>query len=80
MLLNARTLARGGGRPDLILLAIEDVTERKRAEETLRESAAMTRAGVQTAVDGVITIDEHAIDPVVQPGRRTHLRLQRTPR
>jgi PAS domain S-box-containing protein len=61
MLLNARTLTRGGGRPDLILLAIEDVTQRKRAEETLREAASMTRAGVQTAVDGVITIDEHAM-------------------
>jgi two-component system CheB/CheR fusion protein len=61
MLLNARTLIRGGGRPDLILLAIEDVTQRKRAEETLREAAAMTQAGVQTAIDGVITIDEHAM-------------------
>ena len=58
MLLNARTLARGGGRPDLILLAIEDITERKRAEQALRESEAMTRAGVETAVDGVVTIDE----------------------
>ena len=25
LLLNTRTLARGGGRPDLILLAIEDI-------------------------------------------------------
>jgi two-component system CheB/CheR fusion protein len=60
-LLNARVLVRGGGRPDLILLAIEDITERKRAEHILRESAAMMRAGVQTAVDGVVTIDEQAI-------------------
>jgi two-component system CheB/CheR fusion protein len=60
MLLNARILTRGGGRPDLILLAMEDITDRKRAEQTLRESAAMTRAGVQTAIDGVITIDERA--------------------
>ena len=37
---------------------MEDVTERKRAERTLRESEAMTRAGVETAVDGVVTIDE----------------------
>src|SRR5438094_807447 len=58
LLLNTRTLARGGGRPDLILLAIEDITERKRAEEILRESEAMTRAGVRTAMDGIITIDE----------------------
>jgi hypothetical protein len=50
----------GGRGPDLILLAIEDVTERKRAERTVRESAAMTRAGVETAIDGVITLDERA--------------------
>jgi two-component system CheB/CheR fusion protein len=60
MLLNARILTRGGGRPDLILLASEDVTDRKRAERTLRESAAMTRAGVQMAVDAVVTLDERA--------------------
>jgi two-component system sensor kinase FixL len=60
MLLNARTLTRGGGRPDLILLAMEDITDRKRGELALRESAAMTHAGVQMAIDGVITIDEQA--------------------
>lgn len=35
MLLNAQRL-RGGGAKDLILLAIEDVTERKRAEEQIK--------------------------------------------
>jgi two-component system CheB/CheR fusion protein len=59
MLLNARILTRGGGRPNLILLAIEDVTERASAERALRASEAMTRAGVRTAVDGIITTDEH---------------------
>jgi len=59
LLLNARTLARRGGRPDRVLLAIEDITERKRAERTLRDSAAMTRAGVRSSLDGVVTIDEH---------------------
>jgi C4-dicarboxylate-specific signal transduction histidine kinase len=38
MLLNARAIARGGDRPDLILLAIEDITERRRADDALRES------------------------------------------
>jgi two-component system CheB/CheR fusion protein len=57
MLLNARILARGGDRPDLILLAMEDISERKRAEHALRESEAMTRAGIEAAVDGVVTTD-----------------------
>lgn len=38
MLLNARVLLRGGDHRDLILVAIEDVTERRRIEEALRES------------------------------------------
>jgi two-component system, chemotaxis family, CheB/CheR fusion protein len=32
MLLNARRLERNGGREELILLAIEEITERKRAD------------------------------------------------
>jgi len=40
---NARAIARGGDRPQLILLAIEDITERRRAQEALRESEARKR-------------------------------------
>jgi two-component system, chemotaxis family, CheB/CheR fusion protein len=36
VLLNARAIERAGGRPYLILLAIEDITERLGAEEALR--------------------------------------------
>lgn len=40
ILLNARTLKRGAGRPGLILLAIEDVTERRAVQAALHESQA----------------------------------------
>lgn len=40
MQLNARTMDRGSDRPHLILLAIEDITERTRAQAALRESEA----------------------------------------
>jgi two-component system CheB/CheR fusion protein len=38
MQLNARAIDRGGDRPYLILLAIEDITERKSAQEALQAS------------------------------------------
>jgi chemotaxis methyl-accepting protein methylase/signal transduction histidine kinase len=41
--LNARTIHRGGDRSSLILLAIEDITERKRAHEALRETESRKR-------------------------------------
>jgi hypothetical protein len=40
MQLNARILERGGDRAGLILLAIEDITDRKRTQEVLREGEA----------------------------------------
>ncbi|MGB7189386.1 MAG: PAS domain-containing protein, partial [Acidobacteriaceae bacterium] len=44
MLLNARTLVPTNDRQPMVLLAIEDITERSRAEATLRESEERFRA------------------------------------
>jgi two-component system sensor kinase FixL len=41
MQLNARAIDRGGDRPYLILLAIEDITDRQRAQEAVREGEAL---------------------------------------
>ena len=38
-----------------------DITERKQAEEAVREAAVRLKAIVETAVDGIITIDEQGI-------------------
>jgi len=59
MVLSARPLAAGGeNTPRLILLEIEDVTERKRREEALLASEAKLRAIVEAAAVGIVTIDE----------------------
>jgi len=42
-LLNGRLLSLGGTAQDLVLLAIEDITERREADEVLRESEARLR-------------------------------------
>jgi PAS domain S-box-containing protein len=43
MLLNARKIQRGSGKEEIILLAIEDITERKLAEEALTISETRYR-------------------------------------
>jgi PAS domain S-box-containing protein len=49
------------GRVIGVLGTYEDITERKQAEEALRDREALLRAIVNTAVDGIITIDEQGI-------------------
>jgi two-component system CheB/CheR fusion protein len=57
VLVRARRLKRVGARPALVLLAIDDVTERARQEHALRESEARTRAILAATADGIVTSD-----------------------
>jgi PAS domain S-box-containing protein len=57
MLLNASRFQSVDSQPDLILLAIEEVTERKRAEHVVRTSEIRYRRLFQTAKDGILILD-----------------------
>jgi PAS domain S-box-containing protein len=57
MLLNARRFPPDGDDPDLVLLAIEDVTDRRRAEAATKDSEVRYRRLFQTAKDGILILD-----------------------
>jgi PAS domain S-box-containing protein len=59
MLLNARQIQRGFGKERIILLAIEDVTERKRLEDLLTESEMRYRRIFETASDGIVLLEKN---------------------
>ncbi len=57
MLLNARRIHRESPGTDMILLAIEDITEHKRMEEALQVSETRYRRLFETAQDGILILD-----------------------
>lgn len=56
MLLNARQIERGMGKERIILLAIEDITERRQLEGLLTESETRYRRIFETAADGIMLL------------------------
>ncbi len=57
MLLNACRFESVDSQPDLILLAIEDITERRHAEVAVQTSEVRYRRLFQTAKDGILILD-----------------------
>jgi len=56
MLLNARRVPRPPLKPKVILLAIEDITERKRLQEELKASEERYRRAFETSRDGLFLV------------------------
>ena len=57
MLLNARPFPPGGKNPELILLAIEDITERKQMEAAVEASEVRYRRLFEAAQDGILILN-----------------------
>jgi PAS domain S-box-containing protein len=57
LMLNARQLQQDGGSDGLILLSMEDITERRTAEAIIHESEVRYRRLFQTAKDGILILD-----------------------
>ena len=57
MLLNARRFPPDGDDAELVLLAIEDITDRKRAEAAMKHSEVRYRRLFQKAKDGILILD-----------------------
>ena len=58
MLLNARQIEQAVGKEQIILLAIEDITERSQLEDQLKESESRYRRIFETATDGIVLLEK----------------------
>jgi len=58
MLLNARQIQHSSDKHPIILLAIEDITERKRLEDLLADSEERYRRLFETANDGIVLLEK----------------------
>ncbi|MFZ2634374.1 MAG: PAS domain S-box protein [Desulfosalsimonadaceae bacterium] len=58
MLLNARQIKRAWGKERIILLAIEDITERRQLEILLEDSEMRYRRLFETACDGIMLLEK----------------------
>jgi diguanylate cyclase (GGDEF)-like protein/PAS domain S-box-containing protein len=67
MLLNARQVFQEPDKPPLILLAIEDITERKQAEEALIEAKELNEITLQSIGDAVMTTDPDGVIRYLNP-------------
>ena len=54
---NATLLRDGAGRPERTMTVIQDITARKQAAESLRESESLKSAIFQCSLDAIITMD-----------------------
>jgi PAS domain S-box-containing protein len=59
MLLNARQIERASGEKRIILLAIEDITKRKRLKNLLVDSERRFRRLFETATDGIVLLEKN---------------------
>ena len=57
MLLNASRMESVNGQPELILIAIEDITKHRRAEVAVQTSEVRYRRLFETAKDGILVLD-----------------------
>jgi diguanylate cyclase (GGDEF)-like protein/PAS domain S-box-containing protein len=67
MLLNARRVLEQTGRRQLVLLAMEDITARKRAEEALFQEKERAEVTLKSIGDGVITTDAEGVVQYLNP-------------